>query len=235
MSAWAARRFWQRATPAEVAGGFTVLLDAKPVRTPAKAAFTLPTRALAEAICAEWEAQAERIRPETMPLTRAANSAIDKVGPQFAAVVEAVAAYGATDTLCYRAAAPEGLVLRQEEGWQPLLDWAAEALGAPLRTVRGVIPVAQPPASLEALRARVQAMTPFRLMALHDLVAITGSLVLGLAVTGDRLDVGRAWTLSRIDEDWQAALWGADEEAQAAADERRAGLEIAAQFFSLCR
>ena len=235
MSVWAARRFWQRAEPAEVPGGFTVLLDAKPVRTPAKAAFVLPTRALAQAICAEWAAQEGRVRPETMPLTRAANSAIDKVGPQFAAVAEAVAAYGATDTLCYRATAPEALVRRQEEAWQPLLDWAAEALGAPLRTTQGVIPVAQPAASLEALSDRVHAKTPFRLMALHDLVAITGSLVLGLAVTTGRLGAGEAWALSRIDEDWQAELWGRDEEAEAAAQDRRAGLEIAAQFFSLCR
>ncbi len=151
MSGWAPKRFWKEVSVAEQDGGFTVHLDGRPVKTPASAPLLLPTRAMAEAIAAEWDAQQGEIRPETMPMARFAHSAIDKVTPQFDAVAEIVAAYGASDLLCYRAETPERLVARQAEGWDPLLAWAGEALGAPLRTGSGVIPVDQPAESLDAL------------------------------------------------------------------------------------
>jgi chaperone required for assembly of F1-ATPase len=234
MSGWTARRFWTEARVEEVAGGFTVRLDARAVKTPAKAAFVVPTRALAEQIAAEWDAQGKTVDPATMPVTRAANSAIDKVAPQFDEVVAIVAEYGGSDLLCYRATGPLELVARQAEGWDPLLDWCAGALGAPLRVTQGVMHVDQPEASLAALHARVAALDPFRLTAFHDLVAISGSLVLAFAVTEERLPDAEAWRLSRIDEDWQAELWGADEEAERAAAARHAGFLEAGRFYRMC-
>ncbi|HRK43181.1 MAG TPA: ATP12 family chaperone protein, partial [Gemmobacter sp.] len=155
MSAWKPKRFWKAATPAPVEGGFTVTLDGRPVKTPAKTLLVLPTEAMARLIAAEWDAQAEMVAPETMPATRAANSALDKVQAQFAEVAEMLAEYGGTDLLCYRAEGPEALVARQAAGWDPLLDWARDRYQAPLVATAGVMFIAQPPGSLAALRAAV--------------------------------------------------------------------------------
>lgn len=235
MTGWTARRFWTNATAAPApGGGAAVLLDGRPLRTPAKAPLALPSLALAEAVAAEWQAVEGTVNPAAMPLTRIANAAVDKVAPQQAEVAALLAAYGATDLLCHRAAAPPALAARQAAGWDPLLDWAAQALGAPLAVTAGVIAVPQPPGSLARLAAAVGALDPFRLSAFHDLVAIPGSLVLGLAVARGRLGADAAFALSRIDEDWQRELWGEDAEAEAAAARARADHAHAARFFALC-
>lgn len=234
MSAWSARRFWTTASAVPVEGGFTVQLDGRPVRTPLKSPLVLPTLALAEAVAAEWQAQEGTVKPETMPFTRMANSAVDKVKPQFVAVADMLAEYGGSDLLCYRAEGPAELVARQAQEWDPLLDWASAELGAALRTTTGVMPVTQPESSLAALRSLVHGFGAFQLAAFHDLVAITGSLVLAVAVTRGRIDVAEAWRLSRIDEDWQIALWGEDEEAAEVAARKRADLVQADRFFTLC-
>lgn len=234
MSGWSARRFWTDASVEAVAGGFAVRLDARPVRTPLKAPLVLPTRDLAEAIAAEWRAQKVKVDPATMPFTRTANSAIDKVAPQFDAVVEMLAAYGASDLLCYRAEHPPELVERQERSWDPLLGWAATALGVPLVATSGVMHIDQPAESLAGLHALVAQQSAFQLAAFHDLVAISGSLILALAVTHHRLSAEDAWQLSRVDEDWQISLWGADEEAAQMAALRRAAFLQADRFYGLC-
>ena len=234
MSTWTARRFWTTASAMPVEGGFTVHLDARPVRTPLKAPLVVPTLALAEAVAAEWQAQEKTVNPETMPFTRTANSAIDKVMPQFAAVADMLAEYGGSDLLCYRADGPADLVALQARHWDPILDWARAELGADLTRTTGVMHVAQPETSLEALRAHVHALSAFQLSAFHDLVAITGSLVLALAVARGRLTAEAAWTLSRVDEDWQISLWGEDEEAAESAALKRAALLQADRFFALC-
>lgn len=235
MSGWAARRFWAEALAVEGQGGWGVVLDGRALRTPAKAAMVLPSGALARAVAGEWQAVEGEVRPERMPLTRLANSAQDKVAPQFAAVAAAVAAYGKTDLLCYRAVAPAELAARQAAGWDPLLGWATDALGAGLAVTRGLMPVAQAPASLDALAARVAGFSSHELAALHDLVAIPGSLVLGLAVAAGRLAAAEAFALSRIDEAWQAEHWGEDAEAAESEALKRADHAQAARFLQLCR
>ena len=234
MSAWKAKRFWKEATVEQTEGGFTVRLDGRPVKTPAKTPLVVPTLQLAEAIAAEWEAQSGLIKPETMPFTRSSNSALDKIIPQFDAVVEMLAAYGGTDLLCYRAVGPESLIKRQAAAWDPLLDWSASALSAPLVATAGVMHIVQDPASLENLHRLVAGLSPFQLAAFHDLVAISGSLVLAFAVTRNRLTIAQAWHLSRIDEDWQIEQWGADEEASTLEAARHAALLDASRFYALC-
>lgn len=231
---WKAKRFWTAASAHPVPGGFAVHLDDRSLKTPGKLALILPTLAMAEAIAAEWDAQTGEIRPTLMPMTRFANSAVEKVTPQWGAVVGEVAGFGASDLLCYRATTPAALIRRQADGWDPLLVWAAERYGAPLTVTSGVMPVPQPAASLDALRGAVAAMTVFQLVALHDLVAISGSLVLGLAVAAGRLEVQPAFDLSRIDEHWQAELWGQDEEATVREAQKRADFAEAARFFRYC-
>ena len=234
MSGWTAKRFWKQATAQSCDGGFTVTLDGRAVKTPAKRPLVLPTMAMAEVIAAEWDAQQGRVRPETMPATRAANSAIDNVAIQFAEVAGDLARYGETDLLCYRATAPQELIDRQADAWDPLLAWSAAALRAPLIATAGVMHIRQPEASLAKLRAQVHAFTPFQLAAAHDLIAISGSLILALAVTRGRLSLVEAWHLSRIDETWQNELWGVDEDAAALESLKRQALAEAARFFALC-
>lgn len=234
MSAWAAKRFWTEAAPEACEGGFTVRLDGRPVKTPARTPLVVPTLGLAQAIAAEWQAQQGLVKPETMPCTRTANSALDKVTPQLDEVAGLVAAYGGTDLLCYRAAGPASLAARQAEAWDPLLGWAAEALQAPLVATAGVMHVPQPAESIARLTARVRALSVFELAAFHDLVAISGSLVLAFAVARGRLDAQTAWTLSRIDESWQEEHWGTDDQARESEAVRHAGLLAAARFYALC-
>lgn len=233
MSEWKAKRFWKTTSAEAADAGWRVLLDAREVKTPAKAPLRLPTQALAKAIAAEWDAQEEEIAPLSMPLTRAANAALDKVIPQRDGVIDALAAYGGTDLLCYRAEAPPALFQREAAAWDPMLDWAASTLGARLLPVQGVIPVSQDRKALAALRGHLEAASDFELTALHDLVMLSGSLVLGLAVWRGELSGAEAWALSRIDEEWQAEQWGRDEDADALADAKRAQLLNAERLLEL--
>ena len=233
MSGWTAKRFWKEARAEAVEGGYTVYLDGRPIGSPAKRPLLLPTRAMAEAVAAEWAAVAEVVDPGAMPVTRSANAAIDKVAPQFDEVACLIAAYGGSDLLCYRAKGPEALVRAQAEAWDPLLDWAARSYGAPLVTTVGVLPVDQPPESLARLAAPLHAASAFELTALHALVSLTGSLVLGLAATSGAFEPEAIWRLSRIDEDWQAAQWGEDEEAMIAAARKRGDFLHARHFWEV--
>ena len=231
MSGWSAKRFWTETRVQEVDGGFTVRLDGRAVKTPAKTPLIVPTVAMAERIAAEWQAQQGTVDPRTMPWTRSANAALDKVGTRFAEVASLLAAYGDTDLLCYRAGGPPELALRQARAWDPLLAWSATALDAPLTATAGVMHVAQPPDSLARLTARIGRMTAFQLTGFHDLVVISGSLVLALAVTDQKLSVEEAWRLSRLDEHWQAGVWGRDEEAEALEAARHEGFLHAERFY----
>lgn len=234
MSEWKTKRFWTSADVTAAEGGFTVTLDGRGVRTPGKSPLVVPTQAMAEAIAVEWNAQEEEINPLTMPVTRSANSAIEKIGPQRAAVVDALAEYGSTDLLCYRADRPQELVARQAEAWDPLLAWARTSLGADLTTTTGVMFAAQPDEALAALRAPLEAATAFELAGLHDLIMLSGSLVIGLKAR-EETSVAELWSASRVDETFQADEWGYDEEAQEAAEAKKAGFEGAHRFYLLAQ
>ncbi|MEL7115402.1 MAG: ATP12 family protein [Pseudomonadota bacterium] len=230
---WVPKRFWTAATAEAVAGGFSVRLDGRSVKTPAKSDFILPTLAMAEAAAAEWQAQDEVIDPATMPVTRSANAAIDKVAVQFDEVAKMLADYGDADLTCYRAAGPSGLVARQSAAWDPLLNWAADTYGARLLPVEGVMYAAQDPEALANLAQPLAAMTPFELTAMHDLVSLSGSLVIGLAAAAHLQPIDALWKTSRIDEDWQIEQWGEDEEASAHAQLKHKAFVHALFFHTL--
>lgn len=232
MSGWAAKRFWKETTVGAAEGGFQVRLDGRAVKTPAKSPLVVPSRALADAMAAEWDAQEDSVDPNTMPVTRMCNSAIDKVAVQHAAVADMLAAYGDSDLLCYRATNPQELIARQAEKWDPILDWAVDSLNAPLKPVSGIIHAAQDEAALKSLTYRVHALSAFQLTAFHDLVSMSGSLILAFAVTHGRLDADAAWSLSRLDELWQEEFWGKDEEAQELVEKKSKEFALAAWFFS---
>ncbi len=230
-----AKRFYKRADVVSAPGGYGVELDGRAVRTPGGNALVVPTQALADAVQVEWQAQGELISPDSMPMMQLVCTAIDRVAPNRDAIVGQTAGYGATDLLCYFSDAPEELVRRQIVGWRPLLDWAAEALSAPLEMASGILHVTQPAASLEALRHELAALDDWCLTAVTQLTQVLGSLVLALAVFHKRLEPEEAFRLSALDDHFQAERWGEDREAL----QRLRGLERevleAAEFLNLSR
>lgn len=233
MSEWKAKRFWKEAVVHETAEGFGIALDGRDVKTPAKRSLIAPTRPFAEEIAAEWNAQNEVIDPGSMPFTRSANAALDKVATQHVEVADMLAAYGDSDLLCYRAEYPSALVERQAAQWDPVLDWAADVLGARLKARAGVMHVPQAPEALAKLTEKTRKLSAFELAGFHDLVSLSGSLILGFAATQNFLPPKAIWEISRLDEIWQAEEWGADDEAEAAAAIKEAAFIHAKQVFDL--
>jgi chaperone required for assembly of F1-ATPase len=229
-AAGAVKRFY---TAASVGEGRRILLDGKQVKTPGRRDLALPTDALADAVADEWNAQDREIDPRAMPLTGLANAAIDRVAPDPAAFAGSLAAYGESDLLCYRAEGPEPLVRRQQESWDPLLDWARRRFDVEIAVTTGIVHRAQPAATLARLGRAVAAFDSFRLAALSPLVTISGSLVIALALAEGEIGVDRAWTAAELDETWQAEKWGADPLAAAALDARRRAFDAACAFLSL--
>lgn len=237
LAAKAAARAAQPAAVREGEGGFWLDLGGKPLRTPAGAELRLPTRALAAAIAAELgDAPAQAVRNvAAIPNLRFAATAQDRVAVAREETVAALAAYGETDLLCYRAAEPEELRQRQQGGWQPLLDWAANRFDAPLVCIFGISHQPQPAASLAALRGAVAAQDDMRLAGLAMAVQITGSLVLGLALLDGRIDAEEAFALAELDESFQIEKWGEDAEAATRRAARRRDLAETAAFLRLLR
>ncbi len=235
MSEWKQKRFWTEVTVVAEGAGFAVALDGRKIKTPAKTPLIVPTLTMAQAIAAEWEAQGETVDPLTMPFTRSANAAIDKVAHQFAEVAEMLADYGDSDLLCYRADSPAELVALQSEKWDVILDWAAETLNARLEPRKGVMHQGQNAEALESLRALTLKFSPFELAAFHDLVGLSGSLILGFAATHHLRPVEELWEISRLDEHWQEEQWGVDELAEEAKVVKKASFEHALRFFDACQ
>jgi chaperone required for assembly of F1-ATPase len=205
-------RFYGGSQVVEGREGFAILLDGKPVLTPLRRTLAAPARALAEAIAAEWEAQREVIEPAKMPLTRLANSIIDGVADAPETVKAEIGKYLATDMLFYRADGPEGLIARQAQHWNPLLDWARQGLGAHFVSVEGVRYVPQP-ASAMANAMKAIPEDSWRLGTLHAFTTLTGSALIALALLRGRLSIEQAWAAAHVDEDWQVEQWGRDEHA----------------------
>ena len=227
------KRFWKTAAATESDGGWTIELDGRPVRTPARATLTLPSQELAEAVASEWNAVEEKIDPRQMPLTGLANAAIDRVAADRQAFAGSLGRYGESDLACYRAEGPRTLVERQEQQWDALLGWARRRFDVDFRTTAGIIHVPQPAATIERLRHAVVALDAFRLAALSPLVTIGGSLVAGLAVLEGALSPEQAWEAVSLDDRWQLEQWGSDAEAEAALENRRRDFFAAARFLEL--
>ena len=208
------KRFYASADVAEADGGFAVMLDGKPIRTPSGNQVVAPARAIAEAIAAEWNAQGEMINPLSMPLTRFANSVSEGVTDRVDAVADDVAKYLGTDLLFYRAGHPEALVAREAEHWDPILFWAADTLGAHFILAEGIMHVSQPDAAIKAARGAFPA-DPWSVAALHVVTTLTGSALLALALTHGVRDSEAIWAAAHVDEDWNIEKWGVDEEVAA--------------------
>lgn len=229
------KRFYKAVAVAPVDGGFAVTLDGRPIRTPARAPFVVPSRTLAEAVAAEWDGQGEDVQPQSMPMTGLANAAIDLMTARRGEIVADAAGYAGTDLLCYRAEAPAELRGQQDAGWQPLLDWAHDRLGLRFVVTEGIVPVAQEAGLVEAARLHLETYDDFAMVGVSRLTQGLGSVVLAVAVAEGRLDADTAFALSQIDELWQEALWGVDEEAAERRVSLRQDLLDAARFMALAR
>ena len=203
-------RFYRDVSVLSGVRGYGVLLDGKPLKTPADAVVELPTKALAEAIAQEWRDQDEKVRTETMILTKLANTAIDRVAENRLLVLDQILAFGRTDLVCYRADGPADLVQRQSSAWDPLIEWLRRRHGAELQTVSGLTYVEQKDSALRALEAAVACCDDFALTALHAAASLCGSLTIALALNDGQLDAGQAMAAAQVDEDHQAERWGRD-------------------------
>ena len=227
------KRFYTDVAAEERDGKFVILLDGRGVKTPKKRDLALPTRALAEAVAAEWAEQGERIDPATMPLTRIANTAIDAVADHMAAVAADIEAFAGNDLICYRAEGPAALIARQQAAWDPLITWAHEALGAEFLVGEGVVHIEQHAASIAAVGKALDGAGPFRLAALHIMTTLTGSALIALAHAMGRLTLDEAWAAAHVDETWQAEQWGWDAEALARARHRKQEFSAASRTLTL--
>lgn len=225
-----ARRFYRHAEVARVDEGYAVLLDGRAVKTPAGAGLVVPSERLAQAVAEEWLDQKDRIRPQTMLITRLSATAIDRIDAYRGAVIDQLLDYAAFDLLCYRAEEPAELSRRQQRHWQPLLDWAAEKWAIEFNVTSGIMPVEQPAAVSQALRSAVEELDPMALTGLAALVQASGSLIIGLAVASGRIDAEAAFAAAQLDETYQMERWGEVDEARERRQRLKSDILVAARF-----
>ncbi len=233
----AAKRFYKTASycAAESGSGYSVTLDGRVLKTPAKAQLVLPTEALAKAVAKEWDSQEEKIDSSSMAMMQLASTTIDRVATQVEAVVAEVARFAGSDHLCYHAEHPTELVERQAQQWLPLLDWVSKTYKAKLKVTSGITYVNQPEESLSALHRAIADLTIFELTAAHEITSGLGSVVLGLAVVSGEIGAEEAFNVSRLDEEHEIEQWGEDAEAAEVARLLKEDMLEVERFLSLCR
>lgn len=229
------KRFYKLVAALPQDGGFAIQLDGKTVKTPSRQPLMVPGERLAAAIVEEWQAQGEYINPRRMWHTKLANTALDLVLPRRDAVINDIVTFAQSDLLCYRAEGPQALVARQAKIWDGLLAWLTQATGARLKVATGIVHVAQEPEALEAIRKAVDGFDAFELTGLHNVVTLTGSAVIGLALLKGQIDAAAAFEAAHLDEFWQMELCGADEEEAARLALRKSELEETELFVRLAR
>jgi chaperone required for assembly of F1-ATPase len=226
------RKFYKLA---EVTPELGIVLDGRIVKTPMKAKLVLPSQRLANAIAAEWNGQVEFINPAAMPLTKLANTAIDRAGAERAFVAGQVVEFAGSDMVCYRADAPENLVALQAAAWDPIVAWAKLAMGADFKMVSGVMHSVQSADTVSAVSLYVAKLSEFELTVAHNLTTLTGSAVLGLMLTAKAISAEAGWQAAHVDEDFQIATWGHDDEANARRAFRRIDFDGSLEFLELLK
>jgi chaperone required for assembly of F1-ATPase len=244
-----AKRFWKQASVIELSivdqpaagallpgdDGYGVALDSRPLRAPSKQPLRLKTRALAEAVAAEWDAQEEVVNPHSMPLTQLANTAQDRMVPLRDQILAELLKHVDGDTLCYYADEPQDLLDRQHAAWTPILAWAEETYGTAWRTTCGVMPVDQSPAVHQAVATALAALSPEELAAYQVIAPVTSSVLIGLAMVAGRLTAEQAFAAASVEEIFQAELWGEDWQTTDGWDRTKADLNAAERYLVLTR
>jgi chaperone required for assembly of F1-ATPase len=227
------KRFWKDVASVSDEDGWRIELDARPVRTPARALLRLPTEPLAAVVAAEWREAGETVDPRAMPLTGLANAAIDRIAPEQESFAAALARYAASDLLCYRADSPTLLIERQAAHWDPLLLWARRRYDVDVIVTTGVAPVEQSADMLAKLHQAVAVLGPFELAGLSPLVTVGGSLIAALALYEQAFDADTMWAAISLDETWQLDQWGHDAEAEQALAAREADFRAGVRLLKL--
>lgn len=227
------KRFYETVEVSDTGQGWAITLDDKPVMTPGKSKLVLPSQELAQAIRREWADQKEHIDPKVMPLTKLCNTAIDMITGKEQAVIDDIAKFSASDLICYRAQEPQELVMKQSSQWDPVLDWAAVALGTRFTITKGITHVQQPEQAITRIKDTLKPHSPFSLAALHTMTTLTGSALLVLAHVAGRFDAQTCWQLCHIDEDFQISRWGQDEDAKDLRAYKWLEMQATSGFFSL--
>jgi chaperone required for assembly of F1-ATPase len=233
MTATPSRRLYKEVSVVGTPPSFRVTLDERPLRTPLKRLLDLPTEALAQAVAGEWKMQGETIDIRSMPLTRLANTALDRVAPDLGRIIGQIVEFAGTDLVCYRAEKPQDLIERQARAWQPILEWARQVLGAEFQSTEGVIHIQQPEASLGATQNYLARKSPWELAAIHNATTLTGSALIAAMACEQVLPASEAWAAAHVDEDWQIEHWGWDEEARHRRNHRRREFDICLRFCEL--
>lgn len=217
------KRFYKEASAGD---DNAVTLDGKPVMTPKRRALKAPTKDIAQAMAAEWEAQRDTIDPGAMPLTRLANAIIDGVADAQDAVRDEIVKYLGSDLIFYRAESPDGLVAKQTQHWDPLIAFARDTFGARFVLAQGIVHQAQPGEAIAAAAVSIPTET-WKLGALAAITTITGSALIALALTANAITPDAAWAAANVDEDWNMAAWGEDAEVKSRRAARRAEFDAA--------
>ena len=225
------KRFWKEAAVVQTEDGYKVTLDGHAIRTPSKSALIVRYKSIADQIAAEWMAQEEEVDPATMPATRMVNSVIDKVSVNSDAIIEMLTEYAASDLICYRSLSPQELIEEQAGLWDPLMHWTATVMNAPMVSTNGVMFVSQAEASVDEYRKQLNGMNIYQLAGVHDLITISGSIVISFALITNHITFDQAWMAATVDEAWQEKQWGSDEEAQEALNKKRGDFEFAYNFW----
>jgi chaperone required for assembly of F1-ATPase len=228
-------RFYKDAGLSKTANGYAVTLDGKHIKTPAGKVLELTSKPLAEAIADEWQGQIDKVDIKSMSLTTLSYAAIDQVGNNRALIEAEVGAYAGADLICYRAEAPLELRQKEEAAWNPIVTWLNDEHGLDLKTVTGLSYVRQDE-KIEAFMSNYLAKQDmFILAALQRITGLLGSLFLSMAVEKDKISAENAWQISRVDEAYQAELWGEDVEADVEVAKKHANFNEAIVFLSLSK
>ncbi|WP_240796875.1 ATP12 family protein [Terasakiella sp. SH-1] len=229
------KRFYKTVAVEQDGDGFRVTLDGRQLKSPAKRSLLLPTKALADALAKEWDAQEEHIQPLTMPMMALASTAVDRIGELRDGVIEQIAKYAETDLVCYWTDEPKELAERQAKAWMPYIDWAKETYGAEFKTQTGIMHVEQPENSVRAIREVVEGYNDWELSGLSSATHCTGSILLALSLTEGRIDSAQAFEDSQVDETYQIELWGEDWEAKDRRDVIKKDLQSVVDWLTLIR
>ena len=227
------KRFYRHAAAMPFEGDFAVGLDGKVPRTPGMKHVVVPSEALAEMMAAEWAAQGELIDPETMPLVRLVNSAVEAGEEAKPALRAEIVKYAGNDLMLYRADAPEALVRRQEELWDDALVRLARRFGASFQPTIGIVHQAQPTATLAKIGQAVEVEPLLPLTAMNAVTSITGSGLLALALRHGLLVPEAVWAAAHVDEDHNISLWGEVEEIAERRAKRRKEFDAAVRVLEI--
>ena len=228
------KRFYKQVAVGESETGFDIRLDGRAVKTPLKRPFAVPSRDIAHAIAAEWDAQETHIDPSSMIVTRLANTAVDRVRGDEARIVAELREFAGSDLVCYRAGTPDPLVARQALHWDPVLDWVKATHSVHFICVEGIVHHSQPDTALAAISKALTAENEFRLTAIHNVTTLTGSTLIAMMTAAGALSGEAAWAAAHADEDWQIEQWGSDEEAEARRAVRKQDFDATLQFLAMC-